>query len=141
MVIKKAQASMEFLILMSFLTFVIISIIGIGFYYSSTINDRIKSSQVANFGNKVISASEVVFYAGEPSKSTISAYLPEGVSDLEIIENSLIITYTLSSGINKRAYPSNVPMVENSSAQISQYSGIKNIVIVANSSHAIVSRG
>lgn len=130
---------MEFLILMGFLTFVIVTIIGTGFYYSSTINDRIKSSQVANFANKITSTSELVFYAGEPSKSTISAHLPDGISDIQIINNSLIITYSLSSGTNKISYSSSVPMVENTLAQLSTSSGIKNIVIVANATHSVVS--
>ncbi len=139
MVSKKAQTSMEFLILMGFLTFVIIIIVSTGFYYSSTINDGIKSSQVANFANKITSTSETVFYTGEPSKSTISAHLPEGISGIEIIDNSLIITYILSSGENKISYSSDVPMTENTSAQLSISSGIKNIIIVANETHAIVS--
>ena len=138
MVNKKAQTSMEFLILMGFLTFVIVGIIGMGFYYSNTINDRIKSSQVANFGNKIISTSELVFYSGEPSRSTISAYLPEGVTNIQIAENSVVITHYLSSGINKISFQSDVPMVENLSAELSVSSGIKNIVIVANATHSVV---
>lgn len=136
---KKAQTSMEFLILMGFLTFVIVGIVGVGFYYSSTINDRIKSSQVANFGNKIASSSELVFYSGEPSKSTISAYLPDGVVDIQIIENSIVISHHLSSGVNKISFQSDIPMEENLSAKLSIFSGIKKIVIVANATHAVVS--
>ncbi len=140
MVNKKAQSSMEFLILMGFLTFVMVVIIGAGFYYSNTINDRMKSSQIANFANKITSTAEVVFYAGEPSKATITAHLPDGVTDLQIIENSIVITHSLTSGENTIAYQSSVPMVENFSAELSIFSGIKSIVIVANESHAVVSR-
>jgi len=68
---KKAQSSMEFLILMGFLTFVIIGILGIGYMYSNTINDRIKAGQIESFANKVTTSSETVFYAGEPSRAII----------------------------------------------------------------------
>jgi len=137
---KRAQASMELLILMGFLTFVIIGILGIGYFYSNTINDRIKSNQINNFAVKITSASETVFYAGEPSKSTISAHLPENVQDIEIIENTIYITYNVATGQNKIAFQSNVPIIENPSAQLTTSSGLKNIVVVANQTHAIISQ-
>ncbi|MCK5449918.1 hypothetical protein KAI32_03560 [Candidatus Pacearchaeota archaeon] len=137
---KKAQSSMEFLILISFLTFVIIGILGIGYFYSGTINDRIKSSQIDSFANKIISTSETVFYAGEPSKATISARLPDGIQDIEIIDNAVVITYYLTTGQNKISFSSNVPIAENPTTNLSSSSGIKNLIIVANSTHAVISQ-
>ncbi len=137
---KRAQSSMELLILMGFLTFVIIPILGIGYFYSNTINDRIKSNQINNFATKIISTSETVFYAGEPSKSTISAHLPNSVQAIEIANNTIIITYSLATGENKAAFPSNVPIQEDPSKIITTTSGIKNIQIVANQTHAIISQ-
>ncbi len=125
---------------MGFLTFVIIGILGIGYMYSGQINDRIKSNQINNFATKLISTSESVFYAGKPSKSTISTYLPENVKDIEIINNTIIISYNLETGLNKAAYPSNVPIIENPSSRITTNSGIKNIMIIANRTHAIISQ-
>ncbi len=131
---------MEFLILMGFLTFVIIGILGVGYFYSNTISDRIKANQVNNFAIKIISTSETVFYAGEPSRSTVSAHLPENVQDIEIIDNAIIITYNLATGENKAAFPSNVPIIENPSALMTSNSGIKKITVVANQTHAIISQ-
>lgn len=137
---KKAQSSMEFLILIGFLTFVIIGILSIGYFYSGTINDRIKSNQVHSFASKIMSTSEIVFYAGEPSKATISAHLPENVQDIEIIDNALVITYRLTTGENKISFPSNVPVVESAGAEISSSSGLKNLIIIANSTHAVITQ-
>lgn len=137
---KKAQSSMEFLILTGFLTFVIIGILAIGYFYSGTINDRIKSSQVESFANKITSTSETVFYAGEPSRATISAHLPDGVEEIEFIDNAIVITYYLTSGQNKISFSSNVPTVENTDSPITSTSGIKSIVIAANSTHAVISQ-
>jgi len=114
---------MEFLILMGFLTFV-----------------RIKSSQINNFANKITSTAEIVFYAGSPSKLTISAYLPEGIGDIQIIDDNIVITYNLSTGKNVISFSSNIPIIENASAEISSTSGIKNIIIVADENHAIISQ-
>lgn len=137
---KKAQSSMEFLILMGFLTFVIIGILTIGYFYSGTINDNIKSGQISNFANKIISTSETVFYAGEPSKATISVHLPENVEDIEIVDNNIVITYRLTSGENKVSFSSNVPIAENISAELSSGSGLKNLIIIANLTHAVISQ-
>ena len=137
---KKAQSSMEFLILMGFLTFIIIVILGIGYYYSSTINDRIKSSEINNFANKITSTAEVVFYAGSPSKLTISVHLPKGVGDIQIVDDSIVITYNLTSGKNVISFPSDVPIIEDVTAELSSTSGIKNIVIVADEDYAIISQ-
>jgi hypothetical protein len=136
---KTAQSSMELLILMGFLTFVIIGILGVGYFYSNTINDRIKSNQVSNFAKKITATSESVFYAGEPSRSIISTHLPENVQTIEIIENAIIITYNSATGTNKVGYSSNVPIVESISAPLTTTSGLKNIIVIANQTHAIIS--
>ena len=135
---KTAQSSMEFLILMGFLTFVIIGILGIGYFYSGTINDRIKSTQISNFVNKIVSTSEIVFYSGEPSKATISVHLPEGISDIEIINDTIIITYHLMSGQNKVSFSSKVPIIEIPAKEITASSGLKILVITANQTHALI---
>ncbi len=135
---KKAQAAMELLILMGFLTFVIIGILGVGYFYSNTINDRIKSNQINSFATKITTTSESVFYAGEPSRSTISAHLPAGIQEIEIIDNSIVITYSLATGQNKVAFPSNVQIIEDPSAPLTTSSGIKNIIVIANQTHAII---
>lgn len=137
---KTAQSSMEFLILMGFLSFVIIGILGIGYFYSETINDRIKATQVSNFANKIISTSETVFYSGEPSKATISTHLPEGINSIEITNNTIIITYHLATGQNKISFSSNVPIIQVLTKEISPDSGLKTLIITANQTHALIAQ-
>ena len=127
--IKKrfAQVSMEYLIIMGFVTMIIIVILGIALTYSGSIQDNIKVTQVNNFANKIIASAESVFYYGEPSKSSISVYLPEGVKEIQIAENTIFISLTTSSGLNKIGFSSEVPI--NGSLTISP--GIKRIEISA----------
>ena len=128
---KSAQISMEYMILVGFITFIIIGLLGIGLFYSGSIKDRVKFTQVNNYANKIISTSESIFYAGEPSKATITAYLPESVTEIYVdeTEDSLVISVQLSSGITKRAFSSNVPI--SGSGTFSVSSGLKKIVIIA----------
>ena len=122
-----AQISMEYIIILGFVMFVIIGILGVAFFYSGSIKDRVKVTQIGNFANKIVSSAESVYYYGEPSKATISVYLPDGVKDITITENSIFITTQLSSGLEKSAFSSKVPI----EGDITTTSGIKNIVVNA----------
>jgi len=135
---KKAQISFEYLIIMGFLTFVIIGILSVAFFYSNGIKDRIKVSQMNNFANKIISTSESVFYAGYPSKATINCYLPEGVKEVYIppTNDTLIISIELSSGLTRTAFSSNVPI----SGSLTTNHGLKKIEIKAEEDKVVISQ-
>ncbi len=132
---KKAQVSIEYLVIMGFVVFVLIGILGASFLYTGTIKDKIKMDQVIYFSNKVISTAETVFYSGSPSKSTIFGYLPEGVKEIEIKENSLILTVQTNHGIAKMAFSSNVPI----SGNITQFQGLRKIKIEAKENQVEIS--
>ena len=110
---KRGQASFEYLILMGFVTLVLAGILGIAFFYTSGIQDRVRVSQVSNFANKIISAAEYIYSSGEPSKTTVVAYLPENVKNITIEENLLLISLQTSSGLNRIGFPSSVNITGN----------------------------
>ena len=126
---KKAQIGMEYLMIVGFLTFIIITTLGIAMYHNNTIRDIISSRQVESMSNKIISSAEAVFYAGEPSKVTIVSYIPDGISNITIADNTIFVTFYCSSGSNKVSFPSNVPIT----GTISSVSGLREIVLEAGS--------
>ena len=132
---RKSQAGMEYLIIIGFVTFIVIALLGIALYYSSGIKDRIRVIQISNCANDIISSAENVFYQGNPSKATILCYLPENVKQIEIIENSLIFTYQSDSGISKTSFSSNVPV----SGNLPAFSGTRKIKIFAEEGSASIS--
>ena len=131
---RRAQIGMEYLMIVGFLTFVIIGTLGIAMYHNNTIRDMISSRQVESMSTKIVSAAESVFYAGEPSKITIVSYIPEGISEINITDNTLFVTFQSSSGTNKVSFPSNVPIT----GTLSTVSGLRNIVIEATSSSVTI---
>lgn len=131
---KKGQISIEYIILVGFITFIIIGTLGIAFFYSGSIKDRIKAIQINNFANKIISTAESVYYYGEPSKATISLYLPEGVKEIEFYERNLLVTIQTSSGLEKIAFSSKVAL----EGTISIFFGIKNIELSAQGDKIII---
>jgi len=132
---KEGQVSIEYMLVFGFVTFVVLIILGVALFYSNNIKDSIKVSQADDYANKIVSSSESVFYAGEPSKATISAYLPDSVENVYIQENHILIELRTSSGLNKIAFPSNVPI----SGNLSNERGVKNIEISANDTAITIS--
>jgi hypothetical protein len=135
-----AQVSIEYIMILGFVTFVVISLLAVAVFYTSSIKDRIRTTHINNYANKIISTAEYIFYSGEPSKATISCYLPENINQINITSNNLVIEFSTSSGINKIAYNSNVPIEENLTAPLAESQGIKNIQIIAQTDKVIVSQ-
>lgn len=132
---RKSQVSIEYIIVVGFVTVILIGILGIAFFYSGTIKDNIKIAQVTNFANKLTSTAESVFYAGKPSKATITSYLPDGVKQIDILENTLFFTIQTNSGITKISFTSSVPI----SGNLNSGQGVKKIKIVAEEDRAVIS--
>jgi len=136
----KAQIGIEYLLIVGFVTFAVIVILGVGLFYAGKTRDGILFTQVDNFANKVISAAESVFYAGEPAKTTITGYLPRGIQDIDISENTLFITFETSSGQNKIGYISNVPIQEGTN-MLTNSAGTKEIELVAQMYTVVINQG
>ena len=132
---RRGQVSTEYLIIAGFLAFVIIVVLGVALFYSAGIKDRIRVYQLESFANKIVSTSESLFYSGEPSQATVKVYLPQGVESIEFIENSIIISMQTSSGLEKRAFSSNVPI----SGDIPASWGTKKILVKVFQQHVVVS--
>ena len=125
---KKGQVSIEYMLIFGFVIFIVLIILGVAFLYSTSVKDRIRISQAEGYANKIISSSESVFYSGEPSKATVAVYLPESVENVEVLQNNVFIELRTSSGLNKIAFQSRVPI----SGTLSSNSGVKKVEITAN---------
>jgi len=123
----KGQISFEYLTLMGFITLIITAILGIAFFYTSSIQDGARMQHISDFAEKIVATAEYVSYSGPPSQTTIEVYLPGDVTDIDIAENTLYITYLSSGVMAKRGYSSNV----NITGSLSTTEGIKRLLIVA----------
>jgi len=132
---RKGQAGMEYMIIIAFVTFAIITVLILASVYSGQVKDRIKLNQVENFATQLIHSAESVFFAGEPSKATVRLYLPEGVKNVEITNDLIIITVSVSSGENKRGYDSRVPL----NGTINAGEGIRKLTLEATEDYVSIS--
>jgi len=127
--IKGGQISLEYLIVVGFVMFAVIILFGISLFYAHSVQDQIKVNQLSTFANKILNSAESIYYAGEPSKVTITAFLPQGVQDFEITQNSLVFTFITSSGSSIVAFEGDVPLDEDFSLSLNE--GVKRLTITA----------
>ena len=124
---RRGQVSTEYLIIVGFVVFLVISILGLGLFYSNSISDRIKLDQAGNYAKKIISTAESVFFQGEPSRVTINAYLPSGVQEIKVEGKSIGFNISTSSGGEVLSYESKVPL----EGDLTKTEGVKKIQIIA----------
>lgn len=86
-------------------------------------------NQIEVLANKIISSSESVFFAGTPSQTTITIYLPRNIQNIEFQDTELIITASSSTGNIKRAFTSKVPFDPTSSVTLGE--GSRELTIKA----------
>jgi uncharacterized protein (UPF0333 family) len=134
---QKAQISIEYMIVVGFVTVLILGLLAVGYFYSATIKEKIKFNQLSSFSSKVISSAETVFQKGAPSKITFTAYLPPAVKQIEILDNEIVFTLTTSSGTAKMSFSSDVPL----QGSLSTSEGVKRIKIEAQESSALITEG
>jgi hypothetical protein len=132
---KRGQVSTEYLVIVGFVVFLIIAVMGVGFLYSTQIADKIRTNQVRNFANKIVSGAEDVFYRGSPSRTQFTVYLPSGVQNLELVDDSLVFNVTTSSGVNTVSFESDVP-IQFGAEGLSYGEGVKRIEIKALTDYA-----
>ncbi len=133
---KRGQISLEYLIVVSFVVFMVITLIGFSIFYTSGARDRIKINQLGNFANKLITSAETVYFAGEPSKVTITAYLPGGVQAFSVQDNSLVFDISTDAGVSTTAFTCSVPLDEGISFSLNE--GAKKLKIEATASEVTI---
>jgi uncharacterized protein (UPF0333 family) len=132
---KRGQIGVEYMIIIGFVTFAITVILIFAYFYSDQVKDKIRMNQIENFGLQVVNSAESVFYSGEPSKSTVRYYLPDGVTGINITENYLVIEVSTSTGVNRIAYESRVPL----NGTIEPGEGIRVLVLEATEDYLQIS--
>jgi len=78
---KRGQVSVEFALLIGFVTFLLIAIIGIAYNYSGMAGTQIRVNSMDKVGKKLGDTIDSICYLGQPSKATIQLTVPEGVVD------------------------------------------------------------
>ena len=130
----RSQIGIEYLIIIAFVTLAVLTVLVLAYFFSGVTKDQLRISQSEQFGLQLVNSGESVFFAGEPSEATISLYLPNGVKNISIESDNVVITTMTSSGENKRAFKSDVPI----QGYISPGEGIKRLRLKAEGSYVSI---
>lgn len=76
---KEAQISVEYMVIIGFVTIITIPLIIIYYTFTQESNDEITSSQISQISKKIVDAAESVYYIGEPSQTTLRINIPDNV--------------------------------------------------------------
>ncbi len=107
---KRGQISVEYLVIAGFVMMLVIGVLGAGLVYSSRLQTDVNLNQLSTFANKVIQSSETVYYSGEPSRVSITAYLPNGISAIQVSGTDMVFTVSTSTGRDTVSFTSSVPL-------------------------------
>jgi len=83
---KKAQVSMEYILITAFSLLVIMPLIVLFFDYSQTYNADITSNQANNVMDELLNSAETGHYLGEPSQKTLSLYFPNNIEAINFAD-------------------------------------------------------
>lgn len=134
---NRGQISTEYLILVGFITFLVIGLMGFALFYTAGSRDKIVFSQLDAFAHSVIGSAESVYYAGEPSLASIKPYLPEGIQSITISGYEMIVNVSTSSGRTVVSYTSTVPIT----GTLTSSQGVKPIRVTARTNDVLISEG
>ncbi len=126
----RGQISIEYLIVLSFVTFLVITVLGLSILYIDGIRDTIKFRQLESYATKVIHGSESVYYAGQPSKVSVQGYIPAGVSRIDVHREGLLMTISTSSGESRTFFSSTVPL-NSTTGVLPSHEGLHRVQLTA----------
>ena len=133
---KKAQVSMEYMILVGFLLVVTIPLILVyNTQYRGT-NQQIIANQADQLGQKIIDTAESIYYLGQPSKTTIKLYMPQQLEGITITSNEITFRiFAQRGGIDEVVKLSSVPI----NGTISNSPGLHYITVQSVGSYVNIS--
>lgn len=122
---KKAQVSMEYMIVIGFVTFVVLVLLIQSFFYKRQVENQVSTTQAEQIVRSIIDTSEQVYYVGKPTKTTLKVYMPAGVQSIEFPNGTLLLKIKTESGVSDITYPSKV----NITGSLSPNPGIRYIKV------------
>jgi uncharacterized protein (UPF0333 family) len=76
---KEGQISVEYLVIIGFVTVITIPLIIIYHNFTQESSEEISSSQINQISKKIVDSAESVYYLGEPSQTTLRVNIPENI--------------------------------------------------------------
>jgi hypothetical protein len=132
---KRAQVSMEYLIIVGFVAAITVPLILIFNTHSTEMNEQIIANQIDNIASKIVDSAESVYYLGESSKLTFRVQMPKKINAVSIGNNEVVFYVKKLGGVDHVVKYSTVPI----NGSISVKSGTYNVVVESRGDYVWVS--
>ena len=132
---RKAQVSMEYLIIVGFVTAITIPLIFIFNTHSAEVNEQIIANQADSIATKIVESAESVYYLGESSKVTFRVQMPEKITSVLIGNNEIVFFVNRISGTDQVVKWCPIPI----NGSIAYTPGIHKIVVESKGDYVLVS--
>ena len=97
---KEGQISVEYMVIIGFVTIITIPLIIIYYTFTQEANDEITSSQISQIAKKIVDAAESVYYIGEPSQTALRINMPDNVISADLSSGKEVV-FRVRSGIRE----------------------------------------
>ena len=132
---KKSQISVEYMMIIGFVTLITIPLILIYHSFMQDSGDEIRSVQVKQVAQKIVDTAESVYYLGEPSQTTVKLNIPSNVILTNLSNNELVFKIKTRSGTSDIVQSSSV----NISGALPTREGTYTLTIQAKSNYVQIS--
>jgi len=95
----RSQISVEYMLIMGFVTIMTIPLLLIYYSYSSGSSDSVTSSQALQIARKIVDAAESVYYIGKPSQTTLKLSFPDNIESTNLSNKEVVIKVKTKDGI------------------------------------------
>jgi len=133
---RKAQFSIEYLMMMGFALMLLIPIIVLFASESQNMKSDIAVSQLNQVAMKIADKAEEVYYQGQPSRTTIKVSIPQGVKNITFSNNEIIFNFLNPDNVVLQV-EQDTPI--NVTGNISSNAGIHFIQIESEGEYVLVS--
>jgi type II secretory pathway component PulK len=123
----RGQISVEYLMIVGVMLVVALGLLGTSMFYSRHIESVVNTNQVDRLARQIVDTAESVYFYGVPSKSTIHASIPKGVTAVTISPNELSFTVRSTQGTTDINYVSSVQL----QGDIDPTAGLRDITVEA----------
>jgi uncharacterized protein (UPF0333 family) len=123
----RGQSSMEYLIITGISFLFLFAIMVVAYYQSATFSTDVAGAQVQKVGNQIVDAADIAYYAGPPTKKTITVYFPDHIKTITISEQTIIFLMEGNGG----AYEYPVFAATNMTGSLGSFKGLHTITITA----------
>ncbi|MBI4151050.1 hypothetical protein HY492_02910 [Candidatus Woesearchaeota archaeon] len=104
----RAQASMEYLILIGFILALVVPLIAVFYSKSSETTTQVNTQQAHALGQKIADTAESVYYLGQPSKLEFRANVPDNINSVTFTNKAIIFVMDVSPGTTDIVVPTTV---------------------------------